>query len=238
MAYDLVICISDLHSPYGHPDTIAFLKAIKDKYWSKAKNPCCTLLGDEADFHAISFHDHSPDLMSPSDELKTAINRLKPIYNLFPKAYVLESNHGSMIYRKQSHHGLPRFVIKSYRDVLEAPKDWHWVKDLTLKLSDGTRVYFHHGKSADVTKLSQTMSMNAVQGHFHEKFTVEYWANPNGLFWGMQIGCLIHDDSLAFSYNNINLKRPIIGTGIILNGQPKLIPMILNSKGRWIKELR
>jgi hypothetical protein len=34
-----------------------------------------------------------------------------------------------------------------------------------------------------------------------------------------------------------NLKRPVIGTGIIVNGIPKLIPMILNKKGLWIGKI-
>lgn len=237
MAYDVILCVSDMHTPYGHPDTLAFLKALKKKYVDRAKNPCIVIGGDEVDWHSISFHDHDPDLMSPRDELQTAINRLKPIFALFPKAYVLESNHGSLVYRKQKAHGLPRFVIKSYRDMLGAPKQWHWVPDLTLRMSDGMQAYFHHGKSSDVTKLSQAMGMSAVQFHYHEKFKVEYWANPNGLYFGLQCGCLIDDSNLAYAYNKINLKRPLIGCGVIVNGQPRLIPMVLNNRGRWIKEI-
>lgn len=194
--------------------------------------------GDEVDYHAISFHESNPDLFSPGDELEKAILHLKSFYKLFPKATILESNHGALVYRKQVFHGLPRSVFKSYREILEAPKTWKWVPDLTLKMSDGMSVYFHHGKSSDVTKLSQSMGMSAVQFHYHEKFKIEMWANSLGLYFGLQSGCLIDDSSMAFAYNNVNLKRPIIGTSIILNGQPKLIPMILNDKGRWIKELR
>jgi hypothetical protein len=51
----------------------------------------------------------------------------------------------------------------------------------------------------------------------------------------MQIGCLINDKALGFAYNKINLKRPLIGMGIIIDGIPKLLPMILNKKGRWNK---
>lgn len=238
MGHDLILCVSDQHHPYAHPDTVPFLRAIKKKYWAKAKNPICVIGGDEVDFHAISFHETNPDLFSAGDELKTAIARLQPIYRLFPKATVLESNHGALVYRKQVFHGLPRSVFKSYREVLEAPAGWKWVPDLTLKMSDGTSVYMHHGKISDVTKLSQSMGMSAVQFHFHEKFKVEYWANPTGLYWGLQSACLIDDDSYAFNYNNVNLKRPLIGTPVIVEGQPKLVPMILNKNGRWIGVLR
>jgi len=40
---------------------------------------------------------------------------LEPIYKLFPKATILESNHGSLVLRKALAHGLPAKVFKSLR---------------------------------------------------------------------------------------------------------------------------
>ena len=80
--------------------------------------------------------------------------------------------------------------------------------------------------------------MNTVQGHFHEKFQINYWGNSLGLYWDMHVGCLVNDDSMAFNYNNTNLKRPIIGCGVILDGQPRLCPMVLDKKGRWIGKVK
>lgn len=237
MSHDLVLCVSDMHHPFAHPDTYAFLKAVKEKYWSHAKRPCVVIGGDEVDFHGISFHEKDPALPNVSEELKLARQKLKFIYDLFPKAYVLESNHGSLVFRKQKFHGMPIEVFKSYNEFLEAPKDWKWVKDLVLEVSNNQKVYFHHGKASDVLKLSQAMSMSAVQFHYHEKFKIEYWANPLGLHFSLQCGCLVDDDARAMSYNKLNLKRPIIGIGAIINGIPKLIPMQLNEDGRWIKKL-
>jgi hypothetical protein len=53
----------------------------------------------------------------------------------------------------------------------------------------------------------------------------------------MIIGCLIEDSTIAFAYNKLNLKRPVIGSAVILNGIPKLIPMILDKKNRWTGEI-
>jgi hypothetical protein len=228
-----ILVISDLHYPYNHPDVIDFLKGLDKKY----KFDRIISVGDELDFHAISFHDSDPDLMSPGDELQTSINRLKPLYKLFPEMDLVESNHGSLVYRKQKAHGLPRSVIKSYREVLEAPKGWHWHDDLLVKTNTGDNVYICHGKSAEVLKLSMSMGMSCIQGHYHEKMEIRYWGNKLGLYWGMIVGCLIENSSLAFAYNKLNLKRPVIGCGGIINGQPRLFPMVLNSKGRWIKEV-
>lgn len=229
-----MLVISDLHAPYYHKDTIPFLKAIKELF----KPDRVILTGDELDMHCISFHDSDPDLpFSPSSELEKAIEHLRPIYELFPKADVLESNHGSLVYRRAKHHGIPRHVLRDYRDILDAPKGWRWHSDLTIQLSDKSDCYFHHGKSSNGLKLSQSMGMNTVQGHSHSYFNIEYHANPNKLMWSMIVGCLIDDKSLAFAYNKLQMKRPLIGVGIILDGHPKLLPMILDSQGNWIKKI-
>jgi hypothetical protein len=79
--------------------------------------------------------------------------------------------------------------------------------------------------------------MCAVQGHYHERFNIQYWGNPLALNWGLQVGCLIDKDSLAFEYGRSNLKRPVIGCGIILEGQPRLLPLVMGKNGRWNKKL-
>jgi len=233
MANNRVLVIGDLHFPYQHPDTVAFLKEVKRVY----KPDRVIQIGDEVDFHAISFHGADPDLLAPGDELVSAIKKLQPIYAMFPKVDLIESNHGSLVFRKAKAHGLPRHVFKSFREVLEAPMGWKWHFDLTIKLSNGSQCYFHHGKTSDPLKLSQSMGMSSVQGHFHEKFSINYWGNSLGLYWQGFTGCLVNDKSLAMSYNNTNLKRPIIGSLIILDGWPRLIPLVMNSHGRWIKKL-
>ena len=228
-----ILVISDLHCPYQHKDTVAFLAAIKKKY-----NPTRVILsGDEADFHAISFHDHDPDLDSPGSELQKAIKALKPLYKLFPVAEVLESNHGSLVIRKALAHGLSRDYFRTPGEILQAPKGWTWHFDIKLTLPNGAPCYFHHSKGVNVKKNSQAMGMCFVQGHHHENFEVSYWGNPGALLFGMTVGCLVDNHALSMAYNKNNLKRPVIGCGIILNGIPQLIPMILDGRGRWNKKL-
>jgi len=224
-----VLVISDQHMPYHHPDLFKFLKAIKKKF----KPDRIINMGDEADKHALSFHATDEDLFSAGHELEETIKYLQMLAEIFPKMDLVESNHGSMVIRKAKHHGIPLHYFKTYNDVYEVPNTWQWHTDLVIKLSNGRKCYFCHGKVKDPVKLSQAMAMNVVQGHYHESFKIEYWANPNHLYWGMNVGCLIDDDKMSFNYNKLFTKRPIIGTGIILEGQPKLIPMLLDKKGRW-----
>jgi hypothetical protein len=229
-----ILVISDTHIPYHHKDLFFFLKALRAKY----KPDRVIHIGDEIDLHSISYHENDPDLLSPAEEFRLAIEYLKALYVLFPKVDVIESNHGSLVYRKARTAGLPVRVLRSYNEVLEAPKGWKWHYDLTVRAANGQHIYFTHGKVARSGALSRSMGMCSVQGHYHEKFEITYWANPLELVWDMRVGCLIDDNSLAFAYNNTNLKRPIIGTGVIKDGQPILEPMLMDGRGRWTGKLK
>ncbi len=228
-----VLVIPDMHMPYCHPDTWKFLAAVKRKY--RPDRVVC--LGDEVDGHALSYHESDPDLDAAGPELDKAINLLQKIYRLFPKVDVLESNHGSLIYRKAKTAGIPRRALKGYRDTLQAPLGWHWHFDLTLKLSNGQLVYFHHGKTKAQGKLSQRQSMCAIQGHYHSQFHVTYWANTVGLFWDVHAGCLADMSSLAQAYGQNCLEKGIVGVVLLLSGHPHLVPMPLGRNGRWTGEL-
>ena len=221
-----------MHCPYQHPDTLKFLTACKNKF--KPDSVVC--IGDEIDYHALSYHESNPDLDSAGKELEKAIKSLRPIYKLFPKVTVVESNHGSMVLRKSITAGIPIKAIKSYNDILEAPRGWKWVFDTIVHTALGP-VYFCHGKSASPGKLASQYGMSTVQGHFHEKAQINYISTPERLMFDAHTGCLADDKSLALGYNKVNPKRPIVSILVILNGIPQTIPMVLNRKGRWLGKL-
>jgi hypothetical protein len=218
-----ILFISDMHIPYQHEGVLPFLEGLKKRY--EPTRVIC--LGDELDKHAMSFHGSDPDLDSAGPELEKALPIIAEVEKLFPVMDLIDSNHGSMVYRKAKHHGIPRRYIRPYNEVLGVGEGWKWHIDMTLTLPDGQKVYVHHGKSTDAIKVSQAMGMSHVCGHYHESFGIKYWANPLGLYWAMNAGCLIDDKSLAFAYNNANLKRPIVGTGLIIDGIPVLEVMPL-----------
>lgn len=232
MKHKSILVISDLHIPFEHPDCLKFLKAVKNKYEPKT----IVQIGDEVDFHALSFHDSDPDLMSAGDELKQAIKKLKAYTELFPEVTVIESNHGSMVLRKALANGMPKAVLKNYNEILEAPKGWKWQFDLKLDTPLGP-VYFCHGKSGAAGRLASQYGMSCVQGHYHEKAQITYISTPERLMFDAHTGCLADDKSLALGYNKINPKRPIVSLIVIINGIPQIVPMVLNSKGRWIGKL-
>jgi predicted phosphodiesterase len=227
-----ILIISDLHIPYHHEDSFAFLREIKKQY----KPDFVVNIGDLLDFHAISMHDHNPDLPSAGDELNISKEYIKELESIYPEMIEVDSNHSSLVYRRALKYGMSTQFLKDYGDFL-GTKKWKWIDDLTLTMSNGQRCFFTHGRSADVLKTSQTMGMSCVQGHFHTKFVISYWANPDNLFFGMNVGCLVNQKSMAFAYARNFRTRFINGCGIVIDGIPKLLPMVLNNKGKWIKKL-
>jgi predicted phosphodiesterase len=227
-----ILVISDMHVPYHHKDSIEFLREIKKEY----KPDMIVNIGDLLDFHAISMHEHNPDLFSAGHELKEARKYIKELEDIFPKMVEVDSNHSSLVYRRALKFGMSKEFLKDYGDFL-GTKKWEWIDDLTLTLSNGKRCFFTHGRSADVLKVSQAMGMSCVQGHYHTKFLISYWANPDNIFFGMNVGCLINQKSMAFAYAKNFKTRFIIGCGMIIDGIPRLMPMILDDKGKWIKKL-
>ena len=110
-----ILIISDTHIPYHHPDLIPFLKAVKKEY----KPDKIVHIGDEIDKHAMSFHDSDPDLPSAGDELKLSLPVIKELEKLFPDMDLLDSNHGSLVYRRALKYGIPKAYLRNYNEFLE-----------------------------------------------------------------------------------------------------------------------
>jgi predicted phosphodiesterase len=223
---NVILFISDLHAPYNHKDAIAFLAKIKEVYRpTKVIN-----VGDEVDYHAMSFHASDPDLDSASVELIKARATIQQLERLFPVMELVNSNHGSMVYRKAKVNGMPRHVLKGYNEILGVGEGWTWSDDIFLSKEN---IYVCHGRKKNSEAYAKQMGCNVVQGHFHEDFRIGYTNAPMKTVWGMNVGCLIDDESKAYAYNKVNPNAPMIGTGIVINGVPRLIPMNLDKKGNW-----
>ena len=231
--YKKVMVIGDLHIPYMHQDSFAFLKALKKHYkgFDLVVN-----IGDELDQHAISMHDNDPDLPSAGDELTLSKKYVKELEKIFPEMTLVDSNHSSLVYRRALKYGLPKAYLKAYNEFLEVGKGWKWVEDLTVTLSDGEKAFFTHGISANILRVAQQYGMNTIQGHFHSKASIQYYSNPDKLVWAMQTGCLTNQKSLAFGYAKNFKDRFVMSSGVIIDGQPRVHPMIVKD-GKWIGKI-
>ena len=73
-----------------------------------------------------------------------------------------------------------------------------------------------HAISSSTTNNAARFSHNSIQGHYHSQFGVERYADCKILRWSMSVGCLMDPHSPAARYARGTLKRPILGTGLIL----------------------
>lgn len=231
-----ILVIPDLHAPYHHPDTVAFLSAIKD-VWQPTR---IINLGDETDGHALSMHDSDPSLDAAGPELAKSRIVLHELEALFPEMDIMHSNHGSLVYRRAFKSGIPAEYIKPYREILFPDgngQGWEWHDRLVVKTPDGEKVLFQHQSSGDTLANAAHERCSIVEGHEHGKFEIRYRASPEYIYYAMTSGCLVDNDSLAFAYGKLFPKKPIIGCSIIVNSQPILIPMQLSTDGRWTGNL-
>ena len=78
-----MLIIGDTHEPFTHPQYLDFCKRTLDTF------QCDTVfhIGDEIDNHAISYHEHNPNGLSPGEELIKAKKRMKLWYDAFPNVW-------------------------------------------------------------------------------------------------------------------------------------------------------
>lgn len=233
--YRSIVVMPDLHAPYHHKDALAFMRLVRDTF----KPDLVVNLGDEADKHAMSFHDSDPNLHSAGDELARTIPVMEELHSIFPRMLLCDSNHGSMHYRKAKHHGIPVQYLKDYRDILlpnTKSGGWKWAENWRVRTPMGEVMFKHQPSGPALTDASHNQC-NLVVGHHHGKFQIEYGASSARLYWAMFAGCLIDKGSLAFAYGKHTLYKPILGCAVIINGIPTMIPMLLNRDGSWVGHL-
>lgn len=233
--YQTILVIPDQHAPYQHKDALNFLIEVAAAF----KPELVVNLGDELDYHAMSFHDSDPNLDSAGVELEKGKAWLAKLAAVFPSQLVCDSNHGSMHYRKGKAHGLPVQLLRTYRDIIfpnGGGDDWHWAESWLVDTPAGV-VMFKHQASGGILVDAAHNRCNLMVGHNHGNFSIEYSSSPAALYWGCYSGCLIDKNSEAFAYGRHTLRRPLIGCTVILNGLPMLIPMRLNEQGEWIGRL-
>jgi hypothetical protein len=223
-----VLFISDTHIPYSVRGYLRFLSKLK-----KTFRPDIVIHGgDEVDFHAISFHKSHAELYSAGHELDKSIREIQEgLHKLFPKLYILESNHGSLIYRRLKHEQIPIRTLKPLDQLYETPK-WSWHEKILLKTAQGD-VLAAHGMSGVAGAWMKLTGTSTVEFHYHTKFHITYFKTLIGKKFSMHCGCLADRESMAMAYAKSNMAEFINGTGgITASGEPILFPYSEAKNGR------
>ncbi len=218
-----VLVIADTHEPFCKKGYLEHCIAMAKKY-------NCTEfvnIGDEVDLCGVSQWEKDPDGFSAGTEANLAQIKMKHWYKAFPNMKVCIGNHTARPFRQAKANGVPKKFIKSYEEAWEAPDGWKWAENWEI---DG--VLYTHGTGFSgpnaAIRIATRHRQNTVIGHIHSEAGIQYSASKIDLVWGMQLGGALDDSSYAAYYAKDQLKKSIVGCGIVLGGKlPIYEPMIL-----------
>ena len=232
MSNKSILCLSDTHFPYEHPQYFSWIKKVKDHI------KCDTVIhvGDLVDFHSISQWLHSAELPNIKYEIEDAKRRIKKLRKIFPMPMrICRGNHDIRIEKMAERASMPASFVKGLNDILEIDKSWKWTwHDKFIEiLPNGNQVYFTHHFKSNVLQSSKELGMSLVVGHMHTVAGINWYSSPLALNFAMCVGCSINPKHEAFKYSKNYIKRPIISVGAIVKNQPVLYTMPMDSKGQW-----
>lgn len=216
----IALVISDLHTPFQHPHAVDFLADLNRLH----RPDLIVCVGDEADLHRWSSHPQLPELPGPADELERAVAALKPLYKLFPRVMVCNSNHVGRWSKRAAEAGFTPKMLKRTRTLLSAPKGWRWADT-----HDVGGVHYRHGDGfggrVPALTAAERLRRRVVMGHVHTAAGAWWSAGPFDVLWGLQVGCLVDPASPAFAYGKWAAARPVLGCGLVADGVPAFIPL-------------
>ena len=223
-----VFVIPDLHCPVMLPKFLTFLQRTRDKHR-------CTKvvsIGDIVDWSSISYHPKAPSLKNSEAEFEKAYKQVAKVVKAFPRAQHMIGNHDCLTERQAGDAGLPLSVLKSFGDLWGLGKKWTVHPRYADLVIDG--VIYRHGDKGKggqhnpALANAQCEHASVVQGHFHACAGVNYFANLKTRIFGLQVGCGVDHDTAAMSYGAKFSKKPILGCGVVIDGETAIFePMKL-----------
>lgn len=211
-----VLVVGDIHEPFAHPDYFQFILDVQKQY----KTTETLFIGDVADFHAVSRHEHDADGWSAGDELDRTIDKLKKWHKAFPRAKVVFGNHDVRVMKRLFSSGVPQRWLKAFNDVMGVPT---WDFQLRHKIDD---VLYIHGEGVTARSKAQRAGTSVVQGHRHNESYAHFIPTERGMLFGMQVGCGVDEQAYAMAYAKDGAPQAL-SCGVVIGGQlPIVIPMI------------
>lgn len=240
----VTLVVPDLQAPAQHPDALAFLCAVRDKYNPNSKHGMrfnVVNIGDEVDLNFLSDFARLPEIDQPHSEWAAAQAFMRSFYAEFPEGVSCVSNHvEGRINKARSRGRLPPAFLRSVEDLLDAPVGWSWHS--SIRMGD---ILFRHGHR-DTTNLKRVIleeipaetgrHSSLILGHFHSKFGQ---ATPDlkvggKLYYGAFTGCLIDPRHPFFGYSR-GYER--LGCLVVVHGRVVPVPMETDEHGRWTGKL-
>jgi predicted phosphodiesterase len=212
-----VLVIGDTHCPAMHPRYPSFLQRI----YKRHKCTKVVHIGDLVDNAAISYHEKSPSSSSAEEEFWKAKMQVAKIAAYFPNVIWMTGNHDALTERQATTAGMPIQMLKELPELWGVP-GWTCYPRYSRYTLDG--VIYAHGDSGkggmySSVKNSRDNFGSFVCGHHHSEAGVWYTTVENHRVFGMNVGCGVDPDSLAFSYGRKFNKKPTLGCGVVIDGK-------------------
>lgn len=213
-----ILHIPDTHIPFQHKNALKAVCKIRDKY----RIDRVVFGGDVFDQYSLSRYSKDPDALTTTQEFDAAKKEIIKWVKEFPVAQITIGNHELRIIKRLSDVGIPQnLLIKSFNDLWDIPKTWKWDHEVFL---DG--ITFIHGVKTGPNAhilTARDYRTSTVICHTHSTLGVNWMTGPSDSIFAMNTGCLIDERSMAFKYASEMTSRPVLGCGVILDGNPNVI---------------
>jgi predicted phosphodiesterase len=220
-----ILVIPDTHIPYQHEDMIPFLLWVQKTYKCRQR---VIHVGDLIDCHSMSFHTSEPDALSPEEEYSRAKEVVAEFAEAFPYGDLVLGNHDRIGARKMIEARLPPSMLKESNDLFNLPKGWT-VHELYYVIQEWDVLVEHGIGSAGKYGCANTAKekrCSYVQGHTHSNAAVIYSSNYNSTIFGMNVGWLGDEGSLAVRYAKYATRKGVLGCGVVYSGEhAEFVPM-------------
>jgi hypothetical protein len=233
---ETVLHFSCTQAPFQHEDTLPFLRAVRDSY----APDLVVMHGDEADLQCLKKSFMGADSPGPTRELADTKAFISGLAKVFPRMLLLSSNHvDGRIRYAQAQGNIPTIMMRPWRDVIEAPREWEWRKYVIAR-----NWVWEHGhdvaKGSRATIVEDTVKrfgrpLSIMKGHLHSEFGLHIkpvWHTPTQQLSIVFVGCLMSDRHVSYT-NNATMN----GCVVTVRNVPHMIPMPKDRRNRWTGEL-
>ena len=217
--YSKILILGDIHTPFA--DMSLIKQAAEFNKTFKADLVICT--GDMLDQKAYSKYPKDPEDDGPAAEWMKAVAQCKKIAEHFPEMIILGSNHDRRFIKKATEAGLPKFMIRSLKELVPI-KGWTWHLGPDPLVINGNIACLHGDElqGAPIIKATK-LGMNIIQGHTHQA-SIQYLQTFKKQLWAVDPGCMVDKKGAAFDYAASSLTKVFTGFGIVQDNVPQIIP--------------
>ena len=213
-----ILTFGCVHIPFELPGYLSFLKKIHRKHSCRDKVVCT---GDLTDWHAMSRHITEPDAPSAEEEYQMMLRKVGRLTRTFPKGVLVLGNHDNVPYRQLATLGMTKSVLRDPNKLYGLARGWK-VEPL-YHVDPQTDVLFEHGIGSGgplgAINTAVKKRCSYVQSHIHQYGGINYRENHVDKIFGLNVGTLSDESSLALRYAKYSTMKGVKGCGVVYSSQ-------------------